>query len=231
MAVYKNSGDFFDDTQLEKISGLPEWGSDKIKLAKHQIKEILEKRSSMIEEGLNRGQTVYYWVGDVVRRIGFCYSAVERTSTEDDVRPDMALFERADDFRNAIKHRGSRDFFSQVFGVVRALGWGDSLDDVPAPEVNEEGEELPQEQVKPSEQLDRYLRATGVEWGVLTNGHTWRLFHRDTAGMGSKYFEVNLLDALRSTNPDDFKYFWAIFSTAGLAGLAGSSPVAKTLYN
>ena len=220
MSAYTNANNLFDDTNLANISTYPEWNDPAIEDHRQLIGELWEKRSSIIEEGLDRRQTGYYWTSYVLRRIGYCFSVSERTPAEgEDVRPDFTLFKDAGDFLNARAYRGGRDFFAQAIGVVRSLGWDESLDQL---EEVAEGENA-----NPAFELDRYMRLTNLSWGIMTNGHTWRIYNRDSSGLLNTYFEMNLMDALKSDDEAAFKHFWMIFGPHALGG----NGIATRLYD
>ena len=75
------------------------------------------------------------------------------------------------------------------------------------------------------------MRVTSVTWGILTNGRLWRLYHRDTSGLMTTFYEVDLMAALQSNNMDDFRYFWLVFSPAGLGGLTRGDAIVDRLYD
>jgi hypothetical protein len=217
--LYVNAGDIFDPVRLAEIASFPEWTSPDLEKARKELEELYEKREALIKEGMDRNNTRYHWTSYVLRRLGFCFSAVEQTPGETEMRPDFTLFYDSTEFMRARDYRGQREFFSHASAVMRTLGWEDSLD-----EVEYEGQTF-----NPALDLDRYMRATGLEWGVLTNGRTWRLFHRDTSGLLNNFFEVDLVHALESTQMDAFKYFWTVFSPAGLGSTAGDAVVNRLL--
>ena len=70
----------------------------------------------------------------------------------------------------------------------------------------------------PMYQIDTYLTLTGLDWGILSNGRTWRLVHKSSSRTLETYFEIDLLAAL--DQPDDtfatavIAYFWRFFSRA-----------------
>jgi len=66
----------------------------------------------------------------------------------------------------------------------------------------------------PSFQIYFYLLHSGVEWGLLTNGKRWRLYHRDTAHKLEVYYEVDLEDLVRAGDAERFLYFYAFFRRA-----------------
>jgi hypothetical protein len=66
----------------------------------------------------------------------------------------------------------------------------------------------------PSYQIAFYIQYSGVEWGLLTNGRRWRLYHRDTAHKFDRFYEVDLPMLLEAQNPESFLYFYAFFRRA-----------------
>jgi hypothetical protein len=64
----------------------------------------------------------------------------------------------------------------------------------------------------PSYQISFYVQHSGVEWGILTNGKLWRLYHCDSAHRLDTFYEVDLERALESD--EDFLYLYAFFRRA-----------------
>lgn len=217
MTAYQNIGELFYEDRLEVISEFPEWGSARIEEARRKLEELYEKREAMLGEP-SRSETSYYWTSYVLRRLGFCFSVAEMSPVDTDVRPDFALFYDAEEFLRAKPYRGEREFFSRSLGVLKSLGWHEELDT-----VNEETGSTA------AIELDRFIRDTGVTWGILTNGREWRLYHRDTSGLLNSYYQVNLVDALMSNQLDDFKYFWMVFTPEGMGDLSYGDTVINRL--
>jgi hypothetical protein len=220
MPVFRNEGQLFEETRFEAIKETPEWTADEIDEVRLQLEELLEKREPNIEEGLNALETQYYWVSPVLRAMGYTFSVAE-LSPDSDVRPDFTLFYNADDFRQAVPRRGEREFFAQSLAVLRCYPWDQELDDI----------QLPDGPGDPGYEVDRMIRSTGVNWGILTNGRVWRLYHRESSGLMSTYYEVDLLTALQSPEPDEFKYFWTVFSPEGLGGYDNQDPLTLRILN
>ncbi len=220
--VYTNKGELFSEDRLDQIDTYEEWESDKIEKVRSKLEDLFEKREGQIEEGLEEMETRYYWISYVLRALDFAFSVAELTpdySENVDFRPDFSLFFTADQLRAAIPHRGEREFFVHSLGIMRAIGWGDSID-----EYEKDGESY-----NVAYEVDQLVRSTGVEWGITTNGRTWRIYHRDTIGLLDTYYEVDLIEALHSNDPDAFKYFWMIFSPEGLGGAGDVQPVVNRL--
>jgi type I restriction-modification system DNA methylase subunit len=70
----------------------------------------------------------------------------------------------------------------------------------------------------PMFQIDYYVKAMGLDWGIVSNGRLWRLVHKDSSYKLDIYFEVDLFEAL--TTPDErhaqaiATYFWVFFRQA-----------------
>src|SRR5207248_484848 len=60
-------------------------------------------------------------------------------------------------------------------------------------------------------QIAFYVQHGGVDWGILTNGRLWRLYHRETAHKLNRYYEVDLPALLARGDLDAFLYFYAFF--------------------
>ncbi|MEI6180725.1 MAG: N-6 DNA methylase, partial [Chloroflexales bacterium] len=66
----------------------------------------------------------------------------------------------------------------------------------------------------PSYQIAFYMQHSGAEWGLLTNGRLWRLFHKASAYKQNCFYEVNLPELLEQPDPAAFLYFYAFFRRA-----------------
>src|SRR5579859_30519 len=63
----------------------------------------------------------------------------------------------------------------------------------------------------PSYQISFYMQHSSLDWGILTNGRLWRLYHKDTAHKLDRFYEVNLPELLDTGNINNFLYFYAFF--------------------
>lgn len=66
----------------------------------------------------------------------------------------------------------------------------------------------------PSYQIAFYIQHSGLDWGILTNGRYWRLYHKGTAHKLDHYYEVDLVALLQSKDVNQFLYFYAFFRRA-----------------
>ncbi len=63
----------------------------------------------------------------------------------------------------------------------------------------------------PSFQISFYMQHSGAEWGILTNGRLWRLYHRDSAHRLDRFYEVDLPRLIEGGDAEAFLYFFAFF--------------------
>ncbi len=63
----------------------------------------------------------------------------------------------------------------------------------------------------PSYQISFYMQHSGLDWGILTNGRLWRLYHKDTAHKLDRFYEVNLPELLQANDVNALLYFYAFF--------------------
>lgn len=68
----------------------------------------------------------------------------------------------------------------------------------------------------PSYQITNYLTLTGLQWGILTDGVRWRIYHRFDPPRFDVYFEVNLQKILEISEDQErfeaFLWFYKFFS-------------------
>ena len=50
-----------------------------------------------------------------------------------------------------------------------------------------------------------------MEWGILTNGRLWRLYHKDSAHKQDRFYEVDLPALVEAGDAEAFLYFYAFF--------------------
>ncbi len=68
-----------------------------------------------------------------------------------------------------------------------------------------------------AQQLVRLLREHDLEWGVLTNGRHWRLYHRSELSPTETYLHVDLERIVASDDMQDYLVFHRFFSRSGFA--------------
>lgn len=175
------------------------------------IMEQLQQRWHGIDpDGLNEAQTEERWIKPVLDALGHSYSVQVSIETPRSVRqPDYVIARDADAKANL---RGvlTEDELSNALAVADAKKWGRDLD--------AKGTEESRLSSVPTLQIDFYLRYSGLNWGILTNGRKWRLFHTDTSHKLEVFYEVDLPQLLEQGSSDAFKYFYFFFRREAFEG-------------
>ncbi len=92
-----------------------------------------------------------------------------------------------------------------AFAVGDAKHWDRPLD------VNLKTAGDPFSNKNPAYQIAFYIQHSGVEWGILTNGRLWRLYHKDSAHKQDRFYEIDLPSLIEANDPAAFLYFYAFF--------------------
>ena len=124
-------------------------------------------------------------------------------------RPDYVLYTSSETVA-AQKNKTLTDALPQqgAIGIADAKAWGLNLDKAPG---KTSGDSLSNK--NPSYQIAFYVQHSGLEWGILTNGQLWRLYHKETAHKLAVFYEVDLPQVL-AEGTEAFLYFWALFRRA-----------------
>lgn len=168
------------------------------------------------EQGLEEG-----FIQPVLRQLGW---KLKYQTWLQKREPDYALFLDDAGLDAALAAgRDSEDFWAAAKVVADSKAWHVRLD---RPTKDKNKREYP------PEQIEWYLDRSRLDWGVLTNGRTWRLVPRQLGPHQRRfqtYLEVDLADMLqewasppadqavteRSAQFDDFLQFYLFFSPAG----------------
>ncbi len=210
-AIFLNSGPLLSAERIESLEETPIWGEcdDATHLAFEQIKEAFEKHATLLAGNPSADETRYFMVNAALHALGFMHSADERVDTGADTsaRVDYALFAHPDDFREVETVRGTAGFFRPAVGIVHCVAWGRGLDDV--------AEYASECTLAPGQELDLLLRATGMDYGILSNGCDWRIYHRATSSLLNTWFQADMIAAIKS-DFEDFKRFFLLFGRDSL---------------
>ena len=123
--------------------------------------------------------------------------------------PDYALYFNEELKKKSKRARGKPVDFTLALGILEGKYWDRPLD---RGKADDERDIDKSRRTNPKVQLTDYLFRTGCNWGVLTNGVEWRLFHREKSGRRvTNYFGVNLLKILEEGAAGDFAYFYNLF--------------------
>ncbi len=156
---------------------------------------------------LNEAQTEEQFIRPLLRKLGHVFEVQPALQTSQGTkRPDYAFFASGEAHDAALTDINTNQFFRAALAVGDAKAWSRNLDrktqDGGAPFNNQ----------NPNYQIDFYLRGADKDWGILTNGRQWRLYHRQTSYRLDSFYEVDLA-ALLSENEalDAFRYFYCLF--------------------
>ena len=158
-------------------------------------------------EHLNEAQTERDFIQPVLEQLGHVFQVQLTIQTSQGVRvPDYAFFASTDALNAAQPYINTNQFFKTALAVGDAKKWSRNLD-----RKTQDGGD-PFNNQNPNYQIDSYLRNANKDWGILTNGRQWRLYHRQTSYRLDSFYEVDLA-ALLSENRDldAFRYFYCLF--------------------
>src|SRR5260370_5984128 len=147
----------------------------------------------------------------VLKALGHTFEVQASLTTPDGTKQPDYIFYRDVDALNAKKGKRLTDTLLQsgAFAVGDAKYWDCPLDTAIRSRSGD-----PFTNKNPSYQIAFYIQHSGLEWGILTNGRLWRLYHKSTAHKLDHFYEVDLPALLQSAETQDFLYFYAFFRRA-----------------
>ena len=107
--------------------------------------------------------------------------------------PDYVFFPDEASRQQAVTAQQTQAYSQQALAVGEVKKW-----DVPLGKKSQGV--LSFENNNPSYQIDYYVRATDLTWGVLSNGRLWRLVHKESSYKLDVYFEMDLAQAIEEQN-------------------------------
>ena len=148
------------------------------------------------------------FIKPVLRLLGHTFEVQASLSTPDGSKtPDYVFYrDQATLIANKKKKLNDTLLAGCAIAVGDAKAWDRPLD-VSLKRVGGD----PFTNKNPSYQIAFYMQHTGLDWGILTNGRLWRLYHKDTAHKLDRFYEVNLPELLEAGDVDNFMYFYAFF--------------------
>ncbi|MHB9131551.1 MAG: Eco57I restriction-modification methylase domain-containing protein [Armatimonadota bacterium] len=159
----------------------------------------------------NERQTEDNLVCPVLHALGHTFEVQAPLKTPDGTKVPDYVFYRDDAALAAHKNLVLTDAVATdgAFAVGDAKYWNRPLDIA----VRTKGADALSNK-NPAFQIYFYMLHSGVEWGILTNGRLWRLYHRDSAHKLDVCYEVDLEELVRSGDVQRFMYFYAFFRRA-----------------
>lgn len=219
--VIVNAGGFFASDAEERLAASDLFTSEELAEKFEHICEHFERHHAHLNDDATAAQVGFFLVNRALHILGYTHSHNEPLGEE--VRIEYTLFNSADAFLAHVGGRGTLSFFNGACGIGKLAAWADNLDE---PVKNEDGEAGD----PPAYELDEQMRATNLQWAILTNGRIWRLFHKNTAAMLNTYFQMDLLQILENRDTDLFKTFVNAFAAKAISfDKSGSCPDKKLL--
>ena len=123
-------------------------------------------------------------------------------------RPDYVFFPDEATRQAAVSAQRTEDYTADALAVGEVKRWDTALS------KKRKGGGASFEAQNPSWQIDYYVRATSLDWGILSNGRLWRLVHKDSSQRLSIYYEVDLVDLLSRGDAGAMRYFTLFFRQA-----------------
>jgi hypothetical protein len=190
-----NNRALFSDYYLnERLRSLPEWSEDP-KPTYKRLRELYAgspaKFTGKPESPLRREL-----FEPVLTALGFEARRAE-SSSSDEVEPDYRLF------ASGAKANGKPLAVCLAYVWSRLLDGKDETRDSETPEEN------------PSFAVVSLLESAEAPWAIVTNGKVWRLYSAKAHSRATNYYEIDLEEALASSDPNEFfRYFWLLFRAA-----------------
>jgi hypothetical protein len=205
MPFFENRALFSDHYLRERLPEHPEWRVDAAAAHARALALFRERRPHL--ERMNEAQTEEEWVKPLLTQVlGWAFSVqTDATHFGRRNRPDYALFTSAAEHDAARAAPDGRLDYSRASAVGDAKFWGRPLDR----ELRDPRDRLTN--TNPSFQIVNYLVATGVEWGILTNGREWRLYSTRARSRVDTYFAVDLERILVDGGEEAFRWFYLFF--------------------
>ena len=205
-SVYNNQG-LFSTYHLEKV--ITEQTSDELESTYEQIKQLYASIAEFADN-LNEPQTEEQFIRPVLKVLGHTFGVqpllrISRNTVQTG-QPDYAFFAGAEALARAHPKINTNDFFNAATAVGDAKAWSRNLDKKLDTRSGD-----PFSNSNPNYQIDCYIRASELTWGILTSGKLWRLYHRDTSYKLDCFYEVDLEKLMINEDTDAFRYFYYLF--------------------
>ena len=202
-STYNNQG-LFSTNHLEKV--IMEQTSDELESTYEQIKQLYASIDKFADN-LNEPQTEEQFIRPVLKVLGHTFGVqpLLRISLNT-VQPDYAFFAGSEALARAHPKINTNDFFNAATAVGDAKAWSRNLDKKLDTRSGD-----PFSNSNPNYQIDCYIRASELTWGILTSGKLWRLYHRDTSYKLDCFYEVDLEKLMINEDTDAFRYFYYLF--------------------
>ncbi|NBD36683.1 MAG: N-6 DNA methylase, partial [Chloroflexi bacterium] len=235
--LYNNQFLFSDHYLDALLPGDPRWEAAREEAAAFRawLRDLYAREGEYLDD-YSENQLEEHWFKPIFERLGHVFETQARVPGlgKGIRRPDYAFFPTEENRQEAAAIQKTEAYAQRALAVGEVKQW-----DIHLSKKQRSGDTSFERQ-NPSYQIDYYLKATGLTWGILANGRTWRLVHRETSYRLDTYYEVDLLDLLEQDDPAAIRYFYLFFRQAAFRPddqgrvflddvLAGSEAYALTL--
>lgn len=209
-----NNQQLFSDYYLDTIlSKRDDWKAlaGQAATVMQEVKNLLDA----FQHSSNEAQTEDNLIKPVLTALGHIYEiqAQLRTGGNTQQKPDYIFYQNQAS-KNANSGKVLTDELPQqgAYAVGDAKRWDRPLDQATKTEKGKRDESFSNK--NPSYQIAFYIQHSSLDWGILTNGRKWRLYHKSTAHKLDRFYEVDLPELVESGDPLRFLYFYAFFRRA-----------------
>ena len=205
---HRNSGLFSDHYLNATLPRRQDW--QELASEAGSAMEDLDSIFASYTPSKNESQTETGLIQPVLQALGHDFEVQASLQTpEGTKKPDYVFYKDAASLdANKGQTLDEESLAGKAFAVGDAKYWDRPLD------VALKGGRKDSLTSNPSYQISFYMRHAGTDWGILTNGRLWRLYHRDTAHKLDRFYEVDLQELVESGAAEKFLYFYAFFRRA-----------------
>ncbi|TMC24006.1 MAG: hypothetical protein E6J34_01205 [Chloroflexi bacterium] len=170
----------------------------------HELQQLFAAYTPSTKEA----QAEEDFIKPVLRQLGHTFEVQASLKTPDGSKIPDYVFYRDQEALVANKSKKLNDALltGSAIAVGDAKSWDRQLDI----SLKSEGGD-PFTNKNPSYQIAFYIQHSGLDWGILTNGRLWRLYHKETAHKLDRFYEVDLPALLQEGDVHNFLYFYAFF--------------------
>jgi type I restriction-modification system DNA methylase subunit len=210
-APYRNRTLFADHYLAHLLPADPRWDD-----ARDEAAQVLDRLHALYTreadhlDAYNESQLEQHWFQPILHALGHTFEVQPSVpGLEAHVkRPDYVLFRDEAARQRAVTQQHEEVYAREALAVGEVKAWETPLG------KKRRGGGPRFEDRNPSWQIDYYLRAAGVDWGILTNGRLWRLVHIESSQRLQIYYEVDLVHLIEQGDPGAVRYFTLFFRQA-----------------
>lgn len=185
---------------LSDYWNIDEFEADKFNKAFNDIMDLWNKLDQDVPKYCDKERQLQNtWIDKIFKALGWEIELEETVSRHGKNNyPDYGLYRNVDDWKKSKTLKGNNKF-KKALAVADAKDWGVNLDGKGFSNKN------------PSFQIINYLKQTDKQWGILTDGHYWRIYSVRSESKHTTYYEIDLIKILAAGDYERFKYFYNFF--------------------